>query len=116
MCPFKENKNVWLKKEENRVRKSELHLQQRQRIDKEGPFSPRTHCEGCAGGATAPLSSSSTGGSLLGGKKKKVRWVVHRSAQIDGKDTWLSVNDMFTSPLASSLFSAAEKLNFASKS
>lgn len=49
-------------------------------------------------------------------KKKKVRWVVHRSAQIDGKDTWLSVNDMFTSPLASSLFSAAEKLNFASKS
>ena len=53
---------------------------------------------------------------FLVGKKKKVRWVVHRSAQIDGKDTWLSVNDMFTSPLASSLFSAAEKLNFASKS
>ena len=55
-------------KKRNGVRKSEFHLQQHQRIGEEGFLFYRGHCQGCAGGATVPLSPPSTRASRHGKK------------------------------------------------
>ena len=110
---LKGQKRMADQKKRNGVRKSEFHLQQRQRIGEEGSLFHRGHCQGCARSAAVLLSPPSILASRHG-KKGLVETqteVLRLMTRRHGCGSVACLRHIWKVKL----FCAAEKLNLASR-